>query len=65
MTNNYRRNHNILIKRYCGYHKRKKKQKELERLKKVFRPRIEELVRNILSPKEYWKMKFIESLMEL
>ncbi len=53
MTNNYRKNHNIPTKRYCGYHKRKKKQKELEKLKKYFRPRIEELVRNILSPKEY------------
>lgn len=28
MINNYRRNHNLLTRRYCGYHKKRERQKK-------------------------------------
>lgn len=62
MTNNYRRNHSLPMKRYCGYHKKRKKQKELESLKRYYAPRIKELVKKILSPKESWKRDLVDYL---
>lgn len=32
MTNNYRRNHNLPTKRYCGYHKKKRKTKRKRKI---------------------------------
>lgn len=60
MTNNYKRNHNLPTKRYCGYHKKRERQKERERFNKYFTPVIEECIRNIFPSKEDWKMEFVD-----
>ncbi len=59
MTNNYRRNHNLPVERYCGYHKRREKQKERKRFDKYIAPVIEKCVLNIFSPEDNWAMTFV------
>ena len=59
MINNYSRNHNLPTRRYCGYHKKRERQKERERFNKYFAPVIEECIRNIFPSKEDWKRNLL------